>query len=215
MTRKVFETMFADQTGDEIAAARAIQHVNAFEQLLGLRISLQSSVDLCAKLPLFESDEFISSDADNASAVLGEALGVLSKPLREAAGSGSRGSSTAWNDIEQPQLVLEQKWKRVIDKWHARLNFGSEHVKSKLKVLNYSIWDQVEDILSNETKTIEKSRVPLTESNRLGVDSSTDVADIESSKSGKGAKKYDEELYDDRQFYAMLLKVTFIALQCN
>ena len=61
---------------------------------------------------------------------------------------GKKGGQEAvitWDTIISAQAALEKKskWADVLNLWHARMNFGSEHVKSKLKVFNKNLWDQV------------------------------------------------------------------------
>ena len=48
-----------------------------------------------------------------------------------------------WNELYEQQNKMKNQWVNVIDKWNARLNFGNEQAKAKLKILNYSMWDQV------------------------------------------------------------------------
>lgn len=55
--------------------------------------------------------------------------------------------------------------------------------------------------MNDEKRTIEKSRVSLSESQRIGKESADDAA------LGMPVIQFDEEVYDDRQFYSLLLKV--------
>jgi hypothetical protein len=82
---------------------------------------------------------------------------------------------------------------------------------------------KVEDMVNDEYKAIEKSRMPAAESNRIGfIGTNVDkTADKESGSDSDSdsmtnpvrrdgntrAKAYDLEVYDDRQFYSLLLKV--------
>ena len=52
----------------------------------------------------------------------------------------------SWEDIEHCQKRLRPSWETTVNKWHARVHFGSEKVKSKLKVFNQTIWEQVRTI---------------------------------------------------------------------
>ena len=58
---------------------------------------------------------------------------------------------------------------------------------------------QVETSLADEKRMIEKSRITLSESQRIGKENphALHVHGIQ----------FDEEIYDDRQFYSLLLKV--------
>ncbi len=84
---------------------------------------------------------------------------------------------------------------------------------------------QIEDILTDEARVVEKSRCPLTESQRIDKDSShieEDRDEDEDEVAGDGdgeedmeeerdkrkpSKAFDLEVYDDRNFYSLLLKV--------
>ena len=59
---------------------------------------------------------------------------------------------------------VREDWEAVVNKWHARLNFGSDKAQSNLRVFNQKIWEQIETNLKDEVRTIEKSRLPLHDS---------------------------------------------------
>ena len=86
---------------------------------------------------------------------------------------------------------------------------------------------QIEDIVADESRVIEKSRIPLSESCRVdkinmksavgeeNADTDHDEEEIEmerATKKQKTSKEFDLEVYDDRNFYAHLLKVTITNL---
>lgn len=64
--------------------------------------------------------------------------------------------------------------------------------------------------MTDENRVIEKSRVPLAESERKRLRTSSEVAKSSSSEEGEGG--YDLEVYDDRHFYSQMLKVTVIVI---
>jgi len=240
-----------------------------------LRISLQKSVDLAARLPInvdFALESETAGKEENISGLHNASLSIIDslscslqdsstmlrsevertcdQPQKKEQSDESRQNSkrkrgmdvtmgdslsAAWDDINHSQEQLESNWKNVLNKWHSRLNFGSERAKASLQVFNTSLWEQVEDILLDSNRCIEKSRVPVAESTRIGLgenrtgkltwgsedtkgDISTAVGRTAISEFeytgrqqgvGPSSNKYDEEVYDDRPFYAMLLK-TFI-----
>ena len=51
--------------------------------------------------------------------------------------------AVSWGNIISHQDQLQVRWESIMNKWHARLNFGSEKSKAKLKVLSHSLWEQV------------------------------------------------------------------------
>lgn len=82
---------------------------------------------------------------------------------------------------------------------------------------------QIEDILTDEARVVEKSRFPLSESQRVdksslpidghsvdddeNEDGEEEEEDMEVRDRGKQSKAFDLEVYDDRNFYSQLLKV--------
>jgi hypothetical protein len=146
-----------------------------------------------------------------------------------------------WEDMVAVQNDLEENWSKTLNKWHARMHFGSEKAKDRLKVFNVNVWDQLNDTLNDDYRALEKSRMPLQDTERLDIKElvkSTNEAfapvidqsnpaqiiqnyrkrgiwvdslgdNVESEKKGghKRMKAYDLEVYDDRNFYSLLLKV--------
>lgn len=137
-----------------------------------------------------------------------------------------------WNELIEVQNQLEIEWEEIINKWHARTHYGSEKNKANLKVFNQTIWDQVfpffplfpisfflsiliiskfqiDEILKDDTRVIEKSRIPKRESKRrrLSIDQSTTDENENEDQNENINNNYDPEVYDDRAFYSLLLKV--------
>ena len=228
------------------ASVAAGDQAKSYEKLLALRISLQKVLDSSNKLPVLDGaakakNKSKGKDEDHAECMkhCSSALESLTKLLNMQSSSSSlgEGKELSWEDVYAPQQKLRGKWETVVNKWHARLNFGSEKAQSNLRVFNQKIWEQIETNVKDEVRTIEKSRMPLHDSERIGrlleeaipedqeandsdVDDDDSDEDSDSdSDGGKGkgnvaAKKrkrgeYDLEVYDDRPFYSMLLK-TFI-----
>ena len=55
-------------------------------------------------------------------------------------------STVEWSSIlDTQQRLKSEKWQPTVNKWHAKLYFGSEKTKSTMKVFNHSIWDQVRE----------------------------------------------------------------------
>lgn len=127
--------------------------------------------------------------------------------------------SDLWEELEGTQKRLRRRWEETVNKWHARMHFGSEQKKSTMRVFNQTIWEQINVTLSDTEKVIEKSRMPMDESPRIGkldehdnnTNNNNNNNNINSSSSGSRenggtSSSHDEEVYDDRTFYSMLLK---------
>jgi hypothetical protein len=114
-----------------------------------------------------------------------------------------------WRSIKDVQTDLRQNWRPVVDKWHARLNYGSEASKAKLKVLSTSVWDQVDRLTADPVAAVEKSRPLLGQSKRIRALSGNKNDSSGSTEGGEELER-DEEVYDDMHFYSMLLKVIYM-----
>jgi len=252
----------ATSSSSRLAASENATKQNAlFERALAMRIQLQKLVDAGNTLPgrkMLASAKEQSDEAIEAYHKLNTSLDATLKQVSlliekqvpsvgNAAGL-ARGKATksndlstaSWDAVLAPQLQLRPHWEATLDKWNARLHFGSERKQSKLKVFNSKFWGQVEAALSDRQRALEKSRMPLDDSLRMDKSADlapgnededaaasdansdgdeSDTADVSVSDAWAGAgtvgrdKKrrrvatvYDTEVYDDRQFYNLLLK---------
>lgn len=67
--------------------------------------------------------------------------------------------------------------------------------------------------MRDETRIIEKSRIPLEESKRRKIlPEERNKNENDDSIREAGEKEYDPEVYDDRPFYSLLLKVFLLPL---
>ncbi len=164
--------MFATSDDNFAASEAASQQLKLWEKNLGFRIHLQKAVDLSNKIPIFPIEgkqprygnvEVIA--ANNAASskcletMITDIIGILddqatceirqSEAVRLKAArkrlrnSDDESSALLWEKVKDTQASLSPKWKEILEKWHARLNFGSEYRKSQLKVFNQSIWETV------------------------------------------------------------------------
>lgn len=146
--------MFSNARDDHVAASvLAGNHMQAWEKSLALRVSLQKPLDLAASLPVGD----ISSSSESLVNQLSKQLGTLSGVLeQEATRNGYKAKKRTasecdlqdrddvWESIQETQNFLQtERWEPVLNKWHARLNFGSEKTKAKLKVFTQTMWSQV------------------------------------------------------------------------
>lgn len=145
--------MFSSVSTPTSSAAAGL-HVQIWEKSLGLRISMQKILDAANTLPVD-----IGNDASDGRTLLKSSveklLSALLPLLRQQVGDsnavtkdkifakGRSNPEQVWSHIFQLQSTFEPKWKAVLNKWHARLHFGSEDKKSKMKVFKQSLWDQV------------------------------------------------------------------------
>lgn len=258
--------------------------ISAWETTLGLRIASQKAVDLANRLPAIEPEllaENLPEGAEDLRAAQAT-LYSINRSLLDCLQSFDTSSTSRlkrsrvhddeddevlWKDIEETHQALEPRWKTVLNRLHARVNYGSEKAKSKLKVFNTDMWSHIEDALRNSSRQIEKSRMPLHETERLGLselkkklekldyqsatnevdeediveedgdqdiedqrhellelygiheEKEFDLSDYEQASKKKKIKVkkrklYDLEVYDDRQFYSVLLKVSCFLCFC-
>jgi hypothetical protein len=144
--------LFSGSNSSGVSSAGRL-HVKMWEQGLATRIALQKALDMSNRFPV------AASMCENSNPVASDIRGVLSELSGLVDGQipadGDRpnkkrkidfmknSEDEIWEHLQISQQALKYNWKRVVDKWHARLNYGSEKSKSRLKILTTSIWDQV------------------------------------------------------------------------
>lgn len=255
--------IFSQNDQDDLlrSSNKANSIMNEWEELLSLRIALQKPLDLANKLPAYDFNEVIKVVDKSEQVELKECQRALVKSLETTAvslldslnptqsQSKRKFSDTdeLWEDMMSVQTSLQVNWEKTMDKWATRMHYGSEKARAQLKVFNQSAWGQIESVVSEERRIMEKGRMPADESERIGVKSELDVVnqilrkeqgldetDIEvaddedmdgihgfveglyihpkglgdDDRKAKKRKVYDAEVYDDRQLYSLLLKVS-------
>jgi len=202
-----------DSTG-QIVAESAKKETDAWNRILEIRINLQKSLELANRLPasplqvdgLSEMKEGAMDLRQTIGMALDEFVGVLE--MQSSAKKRRRGTmedsslEEHWARMQATHDALRPKWVKTIDKWHARLHFGSESSKKKLTVFDKGVFDTVKNTMQDEERALDKSRALFGDSRRIGkqVDMGSD----------EDEPKHDMEVYDDRAFYSILLK-TFIS----
>lgn len=181
-------SLFSSSSQSRGHGEAASTQVKAFEKTLALRIALQKVLDVGNKLPVRETSTGDSVDVyegveeseefQESSANCGRALRSLTSMLAKERAEGKGENMTSgevdisenptWEEIESIQQDLRPNWEKVVNKLHARINFGSDTAQSKLRVFNQKIWDQIGSIRNDKKRLIEKSRMPKNDSQRLG-----------------------------------------------
>mmetsp|Transcript_6355 Transcript_6355/g.9509 ORF Transcript_6355/g.9509 Transcript_6355/m.9509 type:complete len:303 (+) Transcript_6355:3-911(+) len=226
--------MFSSNGNDDqrLSSTLATNIIKTQDELLGFRIALQRPLEIIQRFPVAiervdaDDDPSIATFFDERDQIAATLKALISDILKSKVfckGTKDKSNvSVSWSNVlsAQENIESQSRWKEVLNKWHARMNFGSDHVKNKLKVFNRTFWDQIEDTLSDETRAIEKSRMPLSEScridrivtaNKKDVNSELHIADemiddVPPPKKSSLNKQFDLEVYDDRTFYSHLLK---------
>eukprot|EP01039_Chlorochromonas_danica_P009339 gene9339-10307_t len=146
--------------------ANALQHL--WEETLSLRIALQKPLDLANQLPVIDLQELFTQEKKKKKKkqeeVEGEDGGDDDEHVEE---EGNPQTLLLWSRIENCQNMLQSGWEVTLNKWSARLHYGSEKAKAQLKVFNQSAWDQIENTLSDERRLMERSRPSVEDSQRL------------------------------------------------
>lgn len=163
--------MFPSSSDQSRASRLAASELRAWETTIALRISLQKPLDLANQLPSRTNDDdvnwaMIPSDSEelgdkNSYEVQSSALQHLNT-MASLLTNGKQGRTDdatlkrkaveitslddeldPWDRISQLQNGLQDRWATVLNKWHSRVSFGSEHAKDRLKVFNRTFWQQV------------------------------------------------------------------------
>ena len=214
-------------TNDESQVSTAATLQSSFsDHWLELRIALQRSLDLVNKFPidavyesLLEQNGAIKSSqslSSEISALLGEMHLLLTAQLDTEI---EMSAVDDWETIERSITTAKESWIPVVNKWHARKSLGTEALSSKLKVFNKSIFDSIQEAVSDERRVVERSRIPFSESKRIckSLDQPKLTrllhGDSEHDQSHESFA-FDEEVYDDKQFYSLLLR-TFLETKAS
>lgn len=143
----------------EGGAALARLHSSVWEECLGLRISLQKTLDSINSLPLINAN--VVSDSSEERKLLSAELHKLLRSLTSSFAANihsneKKNGVSDWEEIRALTLHAREKWSPVIDKWQARLSFGSELAKAKMKVFSSSFFESIDASLKDEDRVIEK-----------------------------------------------------------
>lgn len=160
--------MFPSSSDQSRASRLAASELRAWETTIALRISLQKPLDLANQLPPRTNVNWMKpSDCEelsdkNSYEVQSIALQHLNS-MASILSNGQQGRTDnatlkrkasemitslddeldPWDRILQLQNGLQDRWTTVVNKWHSRVSFGSEHAKDRLKAFNQTFWQQV------------------------------------------------------------------------
>lgn len=211
--------MISTAMNDDVHTATAASLQSSLcDQWLELRIALQRSLDVANIFPigvdfdtLVEQGEAIASSqllSSEISELLREMHHLLTSQL-----SADHDPNTLedWATIERTTALAKESWIPIVNKWHARKTLGTEALNTKLKVFNKSIFDSIDEALSDEQRIVEKSRIPFSESKRIckrlhQQKHSRSLDGGSEDVKNHGNYAFDEEVYDDKQFYSLLLR---------
>ena len=145
----MFAEVDDDQEGEQqTVSTAATEQVKLWETIVGLRISLQRSLETGNKLPGGEfldyaattsdtqSEQQLSQVKDGLNGLLGDLNHLLDVQAKDSSSAKKRKVNEVinWEDIVRTQQKFRPSWESTVNKWHARLHFGSEQVKSKMKI---------------------------------------------------------------------------------
>ena len=132
--------MTTELSQSRIVASKHAKLLSSYwEGALSLRISLQKVVDVSNKFPSdtniknIDNEKYLQSIMSNLHALLSRDNKKLEK--------------VNWNDISSLTEKLKFGWKDTVNKWHSRLQYGTEN-SSKMKTFKKTFWEQVKESLS-------------------------------------------------------------------
>jgi hypothetical protein len=160
-------------TSLEQLGVSAAEQSRTYEQLLGLRICVQKTLDEANKFPVAADEtggysKDVSQEADYASVRTGLRASLIAlcdyldqqaeeagaeddeeycaKRRKRSVGSedsADKDTDVGWEAVLAPQLALQQQWEQAVNKQYSRLHYGNEKTHSKMKVFNQTVWEQV------------------------------------------------------------------------
>lgn len=147
--------MFPSSSDQSRASRLAASELRAWETTIALRISLQKPLDLANQLPPRTNVNWMEpSDSSIAIQHLNSMASILSNGQQGRTDNATLKRKAEmitslddeldpWDLISELQNGLQDRWTTVLNKWHSRVSFGSEHAKDRLKVFNRTFWQQV------------------------------------------------------------------------
>lgn len=214
-----FETRLQSVTlSDKLASARSI-----VRDTLSDLVTLQQTL-LKNNSPYSEGMEFVAdNEASDSSPEEAHQRAqrrkrlrseVLSAPDDEADSSSlfhTFDTKQLWEHLEAFQAPLLKYSEEVMDKWAQKALYAQD-VSNKFKAMNQSISAQVDQIMSNREKVIQKTRVRRDEYHILGKNDQVAKAKISAVDAASGAAaallqdNHDVEIFDDGDFSQNLLR---------
>ncbi|KAJ3080561.1 hypothetical protein HK102_002967 [Quaeritorhiza haematococci] len=123
-----------------------------------------------------------------------------------------------WADVSALDDAFSSYRDQTIEKWNAKIQMasaGAFGLQKKFKAINQSVLTQVKNVLSDRERLLKRTRLNRSDLRSLGEpreqgQSSTDESQQPQQESETSAQqnfnKLDSEIYDDGDFYQMLLK---------
>jgi hypothetical protein len=156
--------MFQDISNYQNDSLFGKKQIELYEKILGFRISLQQSLDEVNKFPILSDLELDIQDIKKKRKLesniplkdlVRTSIQLLESQIThdtnmktKSIGEDNFDYDMYWNKILDIQQRLQSdSWEPIVNMWHTRVHFGNEHSKSKLKVFNQTLWDQVHFIL--------------------------------------------------------------------
>ena len=142
-----------DDSYSSLAASKmAAEHIKLWEKTLSLRISLQKAVDFGNQLPVEEEETSNAKPSEMVDLLtscqsLVDSLTTMLEDQAVAPGAKKRKRGAigecSWDRVFEAQQQLRPHWEEVVNKWHSRLQFGSNEAASKMKTFKQTLWEQV------------------------------------------------------------------------
>eukprot|EP01080_Neovahlkampfia_damariscottae_P002992 gene2992-5002_t len=181
-----------------------------YDNLLKLRILLQKPLQTVNRFPQkeimkdFKKNETIKSELKESNQDLVEILNDLIDLKNEFSEEKELNSyqtlDKTWNEIEKNAEKHSKKRTDTLEQWNRKTKLSSGNITNKnFKTINTSLENQMSLILKDKDSLIKKSQKILFNESILGKKRTRDEEKEE-------AEEIDEEIYDDREFYQVLLR---------
>lgn len=203
--KKAVLSAISDSARQDIEKGQAVrQQRKIFDGLLNLRVRLQKALVAVNTLGHVERDELTGPEAYEAAEEAALKLWNTIDGLRTGIKSSKVGekrkrdadlttpTDTIWGYMKDDEQKARQQRRKTLDKWSSKIGATTVPVGNKLNLnaSRNSISTVLEEQLLDPERLIKRSRVPRS------------CAPVQASKS----IKEDADIYDDADFYQLLLK---------
>lgn len=175
--------MVARKSMDDAERGRNVrEQLKAWQGVLDLRIKIQPLMNMVQRLPcrpLLKAlcgDEALEASRGETEVLLETLYEDLESLYRSACGLGDAEGADL-GKIDQTQSPL---WRDSLDKWHQRVGLaaGDGHsVKRQLKVINQSLWSQVEAAMCDRVRLVQRARVRRSNTVPIGPPDNSNIFD--------------------------------------
>lgn len=159
------EMVAKKMTSDQERGQHVRSQLKKWQSALNLRVRLQPVLRQVTRIPKPAVWNALVPCASDEVKVISEGLDEINTVIKSALCHEAQISETL-NDTEivlrKYDSVMSPKWKESLESWHQRAALGADlkaNAKKQMKVINQSLWSQVEAALRDRDRLVQRTRL--------------------------------------------------------